>query len=78
MDATVPALRLAVEADGPTHFFRNDRAPMGATLLKRRHLAALGWRVVPVPHWEWDAAGGGAERRAWLARAFAAAASDEL
>jgi len=31
------------------------RYPIGATLLKRRQLQHLGWRLVSVPHWEWYA-----------------------
>ena len=44
--------RLAIEVDGPSHFAR--RKPTGATLLKRRQLKHLGWRLVSVPYWEWD------------------------
>jgi hypothetical protein len=46
---------IAVEVDGPSHFIGGSRAPNGATLLKRRHLELLGYSVVPVPYWEWDA-----------------------
>jgi hypothetical protein len=42
----------AVEFDGPTHFLAS-RSPTGATLLKRRHLQLLGYRLVSVPFWEW-------------------------
>ena len=44
-------LRIAVEADGPNHFF--GRVPTGATAMKRRQVRHLGWRVMSVPHWEW-------------------------
>ena len=44
--------RLAVEADGPSHFV--GRVPTGATLFKRRQLRHFGWRLVSVPYWEWD------------------------
>jgi hypothetical protein len=52
-------LPVAVEVDGPTHFFVNhDREPNGTTMLKRRLLdvavakGGLGaW--VSVPWWEW-------------------------
>ena len=43
----------AVEFDGPTHYLAS-RSPTGATLLKRRHLQLLGYRLVSVPYWEWD------------------------
>ena len=26
----------------------------GSTLIKRRHLSLLGYKLVSVPHWEWD------------------------
>ena len=49
--------RIAIEVDGPSHFAggAQGRYPTGATLLKRRQLEHLGWRLVSVPHWEWDA-----------------------
>ena len=52
--------KVAVEADGPSHFSANcDRQglPLGketATVLRDRLLQLSGWRVVSVPHWEWD------------------------
>ena len=46
--------RLGVEVDGLSHFV--GRKPNSATLLKRRQLRHLGWRLVSVPYWEWDAA----------------------
>ena len=44
---------VAVEVDGPSHFF--GRTPTGATALKRRQLRAAGWALLPVPYWEWNA-----------------------
>jgi hypothetical protein len=65
---------LAVEVDGPSHFLRaggggaRARAvPTGATRLKRRLLGALGYRVVSIPYWEWDAMRGDpARERAYV------------
>ena len=65
---------LAVEVDGPSHFLRaggggaRARAvPTGATRLKRRLLGALGYRVVSIPYWEWDAMRGDpAQERAYV------------
>jgi len=45
----------AVEVDGPFHFLGDGRTPSGSTLLKRRLLGLLGYTVVPVPFWEWNA-----------------------
>ncbi|EOD41788.1 hypothetical protein EMIHUDRAFT_447470 [Emiliania huxleyi CCMP1516] len=44
--------RLGVEVDGPSHFV--GEAPSGRTMLKRRQLRSLGWRVAPVPYLEWN------------------------
>jgi hypothetical protein len=46
---------VAVEVDGPSHFW--GRTPTCATALKRRQLRAAGWVLLPVPYWEWDALG---------------------
>ena len=45
----------AVEVDGPCHFLGDGRTPSGSTLLKRKQLGQLGYTVVPVPFWEWEA-----------------------
>eukprot|EP00962_Isochrysis_galbana_P044958 scaffold17563_cov117-Isochrysis_galbana.AAC.1 len=44
--------QVAIEVDGPSHFV--GRKPNGATLLKRRQLRHVGWRLVSIPYWEWD------------------------
>ena len=58
LDLALPSSRVAVEVDGPSHFLLPDsrgvRKPNGPTLLKRRLLAAAGWRVISVPFYEWD------------------------
>ncbi|GBF93376.1 hypothetical protein Rsub_06414 [Raphidocelis subcapitata] len=46
-------LRLAIEADGPTHFLRPGREVGGDTLARNRALSARGCVVVSVPYWEW-------------------------
>ncbi|GBF91353.1 hypothetical protein Rsub_04093 [Raphidocelis subcapitata] len=46
-------LRLAMEADGPTHFLRPGREVSGHTLARNRALSARGCVVVSVPYWEW-------------------------
>jgi hypothetical protein len=76
---SIPSLRVAIEADGPSHIARNKRrAPgagagvaagtvqLGATLMKARHLRALGWCVINVTFEEWDALGSAAAREAFL------------
>ena len=37
-------------AQGPS-----GRVPTGSTLLKQRQLGQLGYKMVSVPYWEWDA-----------------------
>jgi hypothetical protein len=58
--ATPPRAVVGPPAPGaPAAAHRRWRAaravPLGATLLKRRHLRALGWAVVNVGHDEWEA-----------------------
>ena len=67
--AKEPFAEWAVEVDGPFHFLRDGRTPSGSTLLKRKQLALLGYTVVPVPFWEWDALRGEGEeaKRRYLA-----------
>lgn len=45
IDIVLPAHRIAIEVDGPIHYTVNTLRPMGATLLKRRLLSRLGWKV---------------------------------
>ena len=46
VDVALPELRLALEADGPTHRSRTTGSLLGSTVLKHRALEAQGWRVV--------------------------------
>ena len=57
---------VAIEVDGPSHFLGGGRALKGSTVLKRRHLAQLGYRAVSVPHWEWRSLKGGASKEAYV------------
>lgn len=51
IDITLPQLRIAIEADGPSHTSRTPGGAMlGATAMKRRHLQRLGWQVINVPY----------------------------
>ena len=75
LDLALPSSRVGVEVDGPSHFLLPDgrgvRKPNGPTLLKRRLLAAAGWRVISVPFFEWDALPTASERQTYLERAVA-------
>ncbi|KAJ1477170.1 RAP domain-containing protein, partial [Baffinella frigidus] len=50
--------QVCIEVDGPSHFVARGRRPLGSTLLKHRHLQAMGWTVISVPFWEWQAVAG--------------------
>ena len=55
---------------GPTHYLAGAAAPPrpnGKTRCKRRLLEALGWRVVNIPHFEWERLDTRDQRRAYLA-----------
>ena len=42
-----------IEVDGPYHFESYLQQPIGPTAMKRRHLQALGHRVISVPYTSW-------------------------
>jgi len=56
----------AVEVDGPFHFLEDGRTPSGSTLLKRKQLGQLGYTVLPVPFWEWNALKGEEAKQRYL------------
>ena len=75
LDLALHSKRVAVEVDGPSHFLLAEhgrQVPNGPTLLKRRQLEAVGWRVLSVPYYEWDAQVGREQQRAYLERALRA------
>jgi sirohydrochlorin ferrochelatase len=57
VDVALPQLRIALEADGPTHFLRNTEPPQqtGDTRARDRLLRGWGWHVIVVPYVVWDA-----------------------
>ncbi|DBA90245.1 hypothetical protein WJX77_003060 [Trebouxia sp. C0004] len=55
VDMALPRIKLAVEADGPLHFMRNVPKAIGRTLVKRRSLQKMGWTVLSVPYFHWQA-----------------------
>lgn len=78
--------KVAIEVDGLSHFTQaanGNYAPTGATLFKARQLAALGWRCVSVPFYEWQllerraAPGVQAQYLRWLLELDAAAPCPE-
>ncbi|KAK6245173.1 hypothetical protein QUC31_011582 [Theobroma cacao] len=65
-DAVLIDKKVALEIDGPTHFSRNSGTPLGHTMLKRRHIAASGWKVVSLSHQEWEELEGDEEQLEYL------------
>ncbi|CAA7400401.1 unnamed protein product [Spirodela intermedia] len=78
LDAALVNQKLAFEVDGPTHFSRNTGAPLGHTVLKRRYVAAAGWRLVFLSHQEWEALQGASEQLEHLRRILGINPSDDL
>jgi very-short-patch-repair endonuclease len=68
VDIGIPQLRVVLEADGPSHMSRvgGGRRALGATLMKKRHLELMGWRVVNVTFQQWNRLTSEQEREAFL------------
>ncbi|KAL1541937.1 RAP domain-containing protein, chloroplastic-like [Salvia divinorum] len=68
VDAVCLDKKVALEIDGPTHFSRNTGVPLGHTMLKRRYIAAAGWKIVSVSHQDWEELQGEFEQLDYLTR----------
>lgn len=68
LDAVLVDRKVALEIDGPTHFSRNLGVPLGHTMLKRRYIAAAGWKIISVSHQEWEQLQGEFEMLEYLRR----------
>lgn len=54
MDICLNDKKLAIECDGPTHFYSNAPEKMTQkTLIRNRHLEVRGWKVIMIPYYEW-------------------------
>jgi len=51
---TAAGVALAIEVDGPWHFVRHGNRVDGPTQYRNRALAARGYTVISIPHWEWN------------------------
>ncbi|KAH7670791.1 Nuclease A inhibitor-like protein [Dioscorea alata] len=77
LDSVIVDRKLAFEIDGPTHFSRNLGTPLGHTVLKRRYIAAAGWKLVSLSHQEWEELQGGFEQLEYLRKILGINASDD-
>ncbi|KAG6382326.1 hypothetical protein SASPL_158010 [Salvia splendens] len=68
VDAVCLDKKVALEIDGPTHFSRNTGVPLGHTILKRRYIAAVGWKIISVSHQDWEELQGEFEQLDYLTR----------
>eukprot|EP00850_Spirogloea_muscicola_P016153 SM000129S26140 [mRNA] locus=s129:281260:283715:+ [translate_table: standard] len=74
LDLALPTHCIGVEVDGPSHFARDTGDALGATVLKRRQLRRLGWRLVAIPFYEWEELRGEEEMWRYLQNKLAAMA----
>lgn len=66
VDAALESKRVAIEVDGPVHYFANDaRRPTCRSLFKRRCVLRSGWNLAVIPHWELDDGQAPPERMSW-------------
>ncbi|XP_057787087.1 RAP domain-containing protein, chloroplastic [Salvia miltiorrhiza] len=77
VDAVCIDKKVALEIDGPTHFSRNTGVPLGHTVLKRRYIAAAGWKIVSVSHQDWEELQGEFEQLDYLTRILGDALVDK-
>jgi hypothetical protein len=63
---TAAGVELAKEVDGPSHFIRPGSTFTGSTQFRNRALAAQGYVVVSIPHWEWEALRGAQQKQQYL------------
>ena len=59
-------VRPHAQVDGPCHYTVNTQRPLGPSLLKRRLMAASGWRIAGVPFFEWQELRNAYERQLFL------------
>jgi hypothetical protein len=57
---------IAIEVDGPAHFYVNTTKYTAYTKLKHRLLTRMGYKVLHVPYFEWRKLKGAKDRRRYL------------
>ena len=63
---TATGVRVAIEADGPSHFIQPGNAIGGPTQCRNRALAARGYTVLSIPYCEWDVLRGADSKQQYL------------
>lgn len=54
VDIVLLERKIALEVDGPSHYFRNVQRIDGSTQLRNRLLQRMGWRVKSVPYFQFQ------------------------
>ena len=57
---------VAIEVDGPSHFYVNTTKYTAYTKLKHRLLTRMGYKVLHVPYFEWRKLRGAKERETYM------------
>eukprot|EP00931_Biecheleriopsis_adriatica_P069317 TRINITY_DN43183_c0_g1_i1.p1 TRINITY_DN43183_c0_g1~~TRINITY_DN43183_c0_g1_i1.p1 ORF type:complete len:322 (-),score=65.93 TRINITY_DN43183_c0_g1_i1:21-986(-) len=57
---------IAIEVDGPSHFYANSKRYTAYTKLKHRLLIRMGYKVLHVPYFEWRRLRGAKEREEYM------------
>lgn len=55
LDIAIPEKQIAIEVDGPRHFYPGTKEWIAKDKVKDWILTGLGWSVVRIPYWEWNA-----------------------
>jgi len=66
IDAAFPEHNIALEVDGPTHFYQNTQERVASDHMKDKLLHALGWNVRRISHMEWDKLTSDAKKREFI------------
>ena len=83
LDLALPERRVGLVLGSRLHFDElpgpdGRHAPKVAVRLAWRQMGALGWTIVPIPFYEWDACDSAAARREYLAQRLAQAQGDSV
>lgn len=57
---------IAIEVDGPSHFYANSKRYTAYTKLKHRLLTRMGYKVLHVPYFDWRKLRGAREREEYM------------